>query len=59
LYRDGIPTAVLIADDIQFLATLDDATEWTAQKKLLRGPVETPSLSPKRREVFQATLSTR
>ena len=32
LYRDGIPTAVLAADNIQFLETLDDATEWTAQK---------------------------
>jgi hypothetical protein len=53
LYRDGIPMAVLIADDIQFLASLDDATKWTAQKKLLRGPVQAPSLSPNSHEVFQ------
>jgi ATP-dependent Lhr-like helicase len=46
LYRDGIPTAVLIADDIQFLEALDDATEWTAQKELLRGPVRAPPISP-------------
>ena len=46
LYRDGIPTAVLIADDIQFLETLDDAREWTAQKELLRGPDQAPSISP-------------
>jgi ATP-dependent Lhr-like helicase len=53
LYRDGIPTAVLIADDIQFLARLDDATKWIAQKKLLRGPVQTPSLSASSHELFQ------
>ena len=46
LYRDGIPTAVLIADNIQFLETLDDAREWTAQKELLRGPDQAPSISP-------------
>ena len=40
LYRDGIPTAVLIADDIQFL----EATEWTAQKELLRSSSE-PSVT--------------
>ena len=46
LYRDGIPTAMLIADNIQFLETLDDAREWTAQKELLRGPDHAPSISP-------------
>jgi ATP-dependent helicase Lhr and Lhr-like helicase len=46
LYRDGIPTALLAADDIAFLETLDDATAWTAQKALLRGPVHAPPLSP-------------
>jgi len=46
LYRGGIPTAVLIADDIQFLEPLDDAKEWIAQKELLRGPVQAPPLSP-------------
>ena len=44
LYRDGIPTAVLVADDIQFLEALDDATEWTAQKELLRSSSE-PSVT--------------
>ena len=53
LYRDGIPMAVLIADDIQFRASLDDATKWTAQKALLRGPVQTTSLSPNSHEAFQ------
>ena len=46
LYRDGVPTAVLAADDIQFLETLDDAREWIAQKALLRGPVHAPSILP-------------
>jgi ATP-dependent Lhr-like helicase len=46
LYRDGFPTAVLAAGDIQFLETLDDAMEWTAQKALLRGPVHAPSILP-------------
>jgi ATP-dependent Lhr-like helicase len=46
LYRDGIPTAMLVADEIQFLETLDDAREWTAQKELLRGPVQAPPISP-------------
>ncbi len=46
LYRDGIPTAVLAAGDIQFLETLDHAREWTAQKALLRGPVHAPSILP-------------
>jgi ATP-dependent Lhr-like helicase len=39
LYRNGIPTAVLAADNIQFLESLDAASEWTAQKALLRGPL--------------------
>ncbi len=46
LYRDGIPAAVLAGDDVQFLQTLDEATEWTARKILLRGPVRAPSISP-------------
>jgi ATP-dependent Lhr-like helicase len=40
LYRDGIPTAMLAAGSVQFLEILDSATEWTAQKALLRGPVD-------------------
>ena len=56
LYRGGIPTAVPIADDIQFLEVLDDAKEWVAQKELLRGPVQAPPLSPATRfaEVMDA-----
>ena len=46
LYRDGIPTAVLAAGDTQFLETLDNAREWTAQKALLRGPVHAASILP-------------
>src|SRR5260370_970991 len=46
LYRDGIPTAVLAAGNIQFLETLDHAKEWVAQKALLRGPVHAPSILP-------------
>ena len=42
----GIPTAVLIADDIQFLESLEEAKEWTAQQELLRGPVQAPPISP-------------
>jgi hypothetical protein len=45
LYRDGIPTAMLVADGIQFLETFDPAKEWTAQKQLLRGPVQAPPIS--------------
>ena len=46
LYCDGIPTALLAAGEVQFLETLDVASEWTAQKALLRGPVRAPSISP-------------
>ncbi len=61
LYRDGIPAAVLAGDDIQFLQTLDGATEWTARKALLRGPLHAPSISPNRqgdarREVAVAAI---
>jgi hypothetical protein len=59
-YRDGIPTAMLIADNIQFLETLDDAREWTAQKELLRGPDHAPSISPSGHDEMRrdATLPT-
>jgi ATP-dependent helicase Lhr and Lhr-like helicase len=46
LYRDGIPTATLAADNVQFLETLDDASKWTARKALLRGPLYAPPISP-------------
>jgi ATP-dependent Lhr-like helicase len=36
LYRDGLPVALLAADEVQFLETLDAPTEWQARKALLR-----------------------
>src|SRR5262249_59457116 len=36
LYRDGLPIAVLSAGEVQFLQTLDAASEWEAHKALLR-----------------------
>src|SRR5207247_11340305 len=39
LYRDGLPTALLAGGDVQFLETLDTATQWEARKALLRGAV--------------------
>jgi ATP-dependent helicase Lhr and Lhr-like helicase len=39
LYRDGVPIALLVAGEVQFLETLDPATQWEARKVLLRGAV--------------------
>ncbi len=36
LYRDGLPVALFAAGDVQFLETLDAASEWEAHKALLR-----------------------
>jgi ATP-dependent helicase Lhr and Lhr-like helicase len=36
LYRDGLPVALLSGGDVQFLESLDAATEWEARKALLR-----------------------
>jgi ATP-dependent helicase Lhr and Lhr-like helicase len=36
LYRDGLPIALLAAGEVQFLETLDPASEWEAHKALLR-----------------------
>jgi ATP-dependent Lhr-like helicase len=36
LYRDGLPMAALAAGEVQFLQAMDVATEWEAQKALLR-----------------------
>ena len=36
LFRDGLPVASLAGGDVQFLATLDAATQWEARKRLLR-----------------------
>ena len=46
LYRDGLPVAVLAAGNVQFLQTLDAATEWDARNALLRKVRSAPSLSP-------------
>jgi ATP-dependent Lhr-like helicase len=37
LYRDGLPAAFLAGGAVQFLETLDPASEWEARKTLLRG----------------------
>jgi ATP-dependent Lhr-like helicase len=37
LYRDGVPVALLVAGQVQFLEELDKAAEWQARKLLLRG----------------------
>ena len=41
LYRDGLPIALLAAGEVQFLETLDPATEWEARKALLRSAMPT------------------
>jgi ATP-dependent helicase Lhr and Lhr-like helicase len=46
LYRDGVPIALLTAGAVQFLETLDAASEWAAHKALLRGATPAPSLAP-------------
>src|SRR5262249_39268695 len=44
LYRDGLPVATLAGGDVQFLETLDPATEWAARNALLRRIRKAPSL---------------
>ena len=46
LYRDGVPIALLAAGEVQFLETLDPASEWAAHKALLRGAQPAPSIAP-------------
>jgi hypothetical protein len=43
LYRDGVPIALLAAGEVQFLETLDAASEWAAHKALLRSAVPGPT----------------
>src|SRR5438445_749189 len=43
LYRDGLPIALLAAGAVQFLETLDPASEWEAHKALLRCAEPAPS----------------
>ncbi|MGD9536419.1 MAG: DEAD/DEAH box helicase [Alphaproteobacteria bacterium] len=38
LYRDGLPLAVLAGGEVQYLETLDPASQWEARKALLRQP---------------------
>ncbi|UCH52837.1 MAG: ATP-dependent DNA helicase, partial [Pseudomonadota bacterium] len=48
LYRDGVPIAVQVAGEAQFLTELDPATAWQAHNALLRKPLSTapkPSLN--------------
>jgi ATP-dependent Lhr-like helicase len=42
LYRDGIPVAFYAGGAVQFLETLDGASEWEARKLLLRSPTTEP-----------------
>jgi ATP-dependent helicase Lhr and Lhr-like helicase len=46
LYRDGVPIALLASGAVQFLETLDAASEWAAHKALLRGAQPAPSIAP-------------
>ncbi len=36
IYRDGLPVATLAAGKVEFLTTLDGASRWEAEKRLLR-----------------------
>jgi ATP-dependent Lhr-like helicase len=36
LYRDGLPVAFLAGGEVQFIETLDAASQWDARKALLR-----------------------
>jgi ATP-dependent Lhr-like helicase len=39
LYQQGVPIAVLVGGQVQFLETLDAGAQWEAHKALLRGAV--------------------
>jgi ATP-dependent helicase Lhr and Lhr-like helicase len=41
IYRDGLPVAWLAAGKIQFLNSVDGATEWEVRKILMRSPTST------------------
>jgi ATP-dependent Lhr-like helicase len=41
LFRDGLPIALFAGGEVQFIETLDPATQWEARKALLRGAVPT------------------
>jgi hypothetical protein len=40
-----VPIALLAAGDVQFLETLDAASEWAAHKALLRSAVSGPPIA--------------
>ena len=42
LFRDGLPIALLAGGEVQFLETLDPASEWEARKALLRRTASPP-----------------
>jgi ATP-dependent Lhr-like helicase len=46
LYRDGIPAAILSAQEVQFFEELDPATEWFARKALFRPTRRSPLNAP-------------
>jgi ATP-dependent Lhr-like helicase len=41
LYRDGLPVALLAGGEVQFLETLEPASEWQARIALLRSAMPT------------------
>jgi ATP-dependent Lhr-like helicase len=58
LYRDGLPVATLAGGEVQFLETLDPATEWEARNALLRRIRKAPSLLPEAELAGEAMLGT-
>ena len=57
LYRDGLPIALLAAGEVQFLETLDAASEWAAHKALLRSAVPVRRVPPTRCPARRARTS--
>jgi ATP-dependent Lhr-like helicase len=48
LYRDGLPVALLVSGEVQFLETLDEESAWALRKVLLRSPPPGPGGNPGR-----------
>ena len=42
LYRDGLPLALYVGGEVQFLEQLEPKEQWDAQNALLRRPVPAP-----------------
>ena len=51
LYRDGLPVALLVSGEVQFLETLDADRAWALRKALLRSPSPRPGGNPGREHV--------